>query len=65
MVFDFLNVFFSRHFSSLGILVTASQDESSKYNYNTICVVLITEFAKLIASTVLYCRRYNLPHLIR
>lgn len=42
----------------IGILVTASQDESNNYHYNTICVVLITEFVKLIASTVLYCKRF-------
>lgn len=41
----------------LGILVTASQDESNNYHYNTICVVLITELVKLLASALLYCKR--------
>lgn len=40
--------------------MTASQDESSNYHYNIICVVLITEFVKLFASTALYCKRYLL-----
>lgn len=41
----------------LGILVTASQDESSHYSYDTVCAVLFTELIKLVASVALYCKR--------
>ncbi|XP_031630727.1 UDP-galactose transporter senju [Contarinia nasturtii] len=52
-------------FISQGILVTASQDESSNYSYNTICVVLITELVKLIASVGLYCRSDPATKLVK
>lgn len=41
----------------VGILVTASQDKSNRYDYNIVSVVLLTEVLKLVISAVLYCRR--------
>ncbi|XKL61360.1 hypothetical protein PGB90_008417 [Kerria lacca] len=41
-----------------GILVTNSQESLSKYNYNTLFAVLITELVKLIICLVIYCSRY-------
>ena len=40
--------------------MTASQDESNKYEYNIVSVVLFTEVLKLIISAGLYCKGYGL-----
>uniref|UniRef100_A0A1L8DEW5 Putative udp-galactose transporter n=1 Tax=Nyssomyia neivai TaxID=330878 RepID=A0A1L8DEW5_9DIPT len=50
-------------FVNQGILVTASQNENNKYNYNTVTAVLLTELLKLIVSTCLYCKDNSLKSL--
>ncbi|XP_055680466.1 UDP-galactose transporter senju [Lutzomyia longipalpis] len=52
-------------FVSQGILVTASQNENNKYNFNTVTAVLLTELLKLIVSACLYCKDNPLKSLWR
>ncbi|KAK7080802.1 hypothetical protein SK128_001037 [Halocaridina rubra] len=46
-------------FINQGIMVTASQSSNYSYSYNTVTVVLLTEAAKLIASSLLYFKDHN------
>lgn len=48
---------------SLGLLVTASKTATHSYNYNTIVVVLLTEFVKLVVSLYLYRRKWVWEHI--
>mgnify|MGYP007031381746 FL=1 len=41
-------------FINQGLLVTGSKTASHSYNYNTIVVVLLTEFVKLVAALAIY-----------
>ncbi|XP_022914512.1 UDP-galactose transporter senju [Onthophagus taurus] len=49
-------------FSIQGVIVTSSQS-GNKYNYDVTTVVLLTEFVKLIASSILYCKDNNIRSL--
>lgn len=51
-------------FISQGILVTASQDQSNNYKYNTVSVVLFTEVLKLVISIVLYLKGNSTSALV-
>lgn len=54
----FLNICFHLRMFVAGILVTASQDKSNRYNYDIVSVVLLTEVLKLVISIILYCKRW-------
>lgn len=49
---------YNYNFSFAGILVTASKSSDNSYNYSTVTVVLLTECVKLLASTVLYLKKW-------
>lgn len=44
-------------FSPPGILVTATKDKDNHYAYNTVTVVLLTEFVKLLVAVGLQMRK--------
>ena len=46
------------NFFPTGILVTATKDKENHYSYNTVTVVLLTEFLKLLVSVGLQMRTY-------
>jgi hypothetical protein len=39
---------------SIGLLVTGSKTATQSYNYNTIVVVLLTEFVKFVTALSIY-----------
>ena len=43
-------------FVAQGMLVTASRHGSTSYSYNTVTVVLLTEVAKLLMSSLIYLK---------
>ena len=43
-------------FVAQGMLVTASRHGSTSYSYNTVTVVLLTEVAKLVMSSLIYLK---------
>ena len=43
-------------FVAQGMLVTASRKGSTSYSYNTVTVVLLTEFMKLLFSSAVYLK---------
>lgn len=45
-------------FFPTGILVTATKDKDNHYSYNTVTVVLLTEFVKLLVAVGLQLRTY-------
>jgi len=45
-------------FFPTGILVTATKDKENHYSYNTVTVVLLTEFVKLLVAVGLQMRTY-------
>uniref|UniRef100_A0A1Y1M4E7 Sugar phosphate transporter domain-containing protein n=1 Tax=Photinus pyralis TaxID=7054 RepID=A0A1Y1M4E7_PHOPY len=61
----FIFVLYIALFVNQGILVTASQKEGSKYEYDIVTVVLLTEFLKLLTSIILYCREHTFSSLVQ
>lgn len=61
----FIFILYIGLFVNQGILVTASQKEGSKYEYDIITVVLLTEFLKLLTSVILYCQQNSFRSLIQ
>ncbi|CAF4391108.1 unnamed protein product, partial [Adineta steineri] len=43
----------------IGLLVTGSKTATHSYNYNTIVVVLLTEFTKLVAALTIYRQTHS------
>ncbi|UJR14767.1 hypothetical protein I4U23_001757 [Adineta vaga] len=52
-------------FINQGLLVTGSKTASHSYNYNTIVVVLLTEFVKLISALTIYRQTHSLTQMRR
>ncbi|CAG5121416.1 unnamed protein product [Candidula unifasciata] len=50
-------------FINQGILVTASKSEDNSYSYNTVTVVLLTEVAKLVASSLVFIKDQSVKRL--
>jgi len=50
-------------FINQGILVTASKSKDNTYSYNTVTVVLLTEFIKLIAAAIVYVKENSIAML--
>ncbi|KAJ7383962.1 hypothetical protein OS493_024651 [Desmophyllum pertusum] len=51
-------------FISQGILVTATKDKDNHYPYNTVTVVLLTEFVKLLVAVGLQLRTSTLGEFV-
>ncbi|KAL9952448.1 hypothetical protein ACROYT_G039707 [Oculina patagonica] len=51
-------------FISQGILVTATKDKDNHYSYNTVTVVLLTEFVKLLVAVGLQLRTSTLGEFV-
>ncbi|XP_017772978.1 PREDICTED: CMP-sialic acid transporter 1 [Nicrophorus vespilloides] len=61
IIFSLYIILFCNH----GILVTASQTSSNRYEYNVATVVLLTETLKLLASVGLYCKDNEPKSLVK
>lgn len=60
----FIFVLYMSLFVAHGIFVTASQTSKNEYKYDTVTLILMTEFLKLIVSCILYCRENTFHSLL-